>query len=369
GNDENYEHAYQTAQQTIGVPKYIKTKNYENSRYRARTNQKTPGYDRRSKSKQNKVTKRCNSNFERLWTEQHKSDSTISTNNFVVLELLGKGGFGVVYLTKWYPTVRYSDGVINKKASNGQLAALKISSKTLLIKKEVQSFIIREKKILSCCHHPFITNLITSFKDNFNVYMVFSFIAGGDLFTYLRVVEKLEEIHAQFYIAQILLAFEYLHCCKIVYRDLKPENIMIQSNGYICIIDFVWALGILTYELICGQPPFSSDNISDNNVLFEAILHHPVQFKHDLFSPGTIKFIKSLLKRNPKQRLGCGGHGIDDVKFHSWLIEQDFNEIYNQRVKPHYIPVTKNYKKSSKRLIELPPTVLNEVNEKDFEQF
>ena len=50
--------------------------------------------------------------------------------------------------------------------------------------------------------------------------------------------ERLTEKGCRFYIAQVILAIEYLHKNQIIYRDLKPENILIDQNGYIKLTDF-----------------------------------------------------------------------------------------------------------------------------------
>ena len=59
------------------------------------------------------------------------------------------------------------------------------------------------------------------------------YIAGGELFTYLRTEGKLDHLHAMAYSAQVCLMFEYLHSKNIIYRDLKPENILIDNEGYL----------------------------------------------------------------------------------------------------------------------------------------
>ena len=64
------------------------------------------------------------------------------------------------------------------------------------------------------------------------------YIAGGELFTYLRTEGKLDHEHAMMYSAQVCLMFEYLHSKNIIYRDLKPENILFDDKYHIKICDF-----------------------------------------------------------------------------------------------------------------------------------
>jgi serine/threonine protein kinase len=49
---------------------------------------------------------------------------------------------------------------------------------------------------------------------------------------------RVSEATAKIYIAEILLALEYLHLHGVIYRDLKPENIMIRADGHLILTDF-----------------------------------------------------------------------------------------------------------------------------------
>lgn len=68
-----------------------------------------------------------------------------------------------------------------------------------------------EKEILATVQHPFIVNLIESFQDDQNLYLVFDFIQGGELFRLLRKEQVFPNDVALFYITEIILAMEHLH--------------------------------------------------------------------------------------------------------------------------------------------------------------
>ena len=61
---------------------------------------------------------------------------------------------------------------------------------------------------------------------------------GGELFFHLKKEKRFDEKKARFYIAEIILALEYIHLKNVIYRDLKPENILIDQDGHIKLTDF-----------------------------------------------------------------------------------------------------------------------------------
>lgn len=64
------------------------------------------------------------------------------------------------------------------------------------------------------------------------------FISGGDLRDLFRKYNKCSERNARFYIAQVILGVGKLHEAGIIHRDLKLANIMLDSNGYLKVIDY-----------------------------------------------------------------------------------------------------------------------------------
>jgi serine/threonine protein kinase len=131
------------------------------------------------------------------------------------------------------------------------------------------------------------------------VYFVLEYVPGGELFNYMQQERRFCQERVCFYVAQIALALDYLHNSNILYRDLKPENILLDRDGYIKLADFGlakfadhsttfcgtpeyiapemlsgsgydktadwWALGVLTYEMLTGIPPFYDKN---KNIMF-----------------------------------------------------------------------------------------------------
>jgi protein kinase A len=85
---------------------------------------------------------------------------------------------------------------------------------------------ISEKQIMetiSLKKHPFIVNMITSFKDERKLYILLEYVPGGEFFSYLRRVKCFDADAARFYAACVAEVFGYLHAMNVIYRDLKPE--------------------------------------------------------------------------------------------------------------------------------------------------
>ena len=69
-------------------------------------------------------------------------------------------------------------------------------------------------------------------------------------------------IRVKFYLAQILLALDYIHQKDVVYRDLKPENVLIDEKGYVRLTDFgLSKRGKDTYFSINGMPEYMAPEI------------------------------------------------------------------------------------------------------------
>lgn len=143
-----------------------------------------------------------------------KFNNKLSVGDFDLLKVLGKGSFGKVMLVK------------KKDDSSGKLYAMKTLRKATLVQRNQVAHTSTERYILENINSPFLVHLAFAFQSNEKLYMVLDYMAGGELFFWLKKDKKFSENRVRLYVAEITCGLEALHSVNIVYRDLKPENIL-----------------------------------------------------------------------------------------------------------------------------------------------
>lgn len=110
--------------------------------------------------------------------------------------------------------------------------------------------------------HPFIVKLVRTFKDSKRLYFLMEYVHGLPLNFILNHVGLLSNSDAQFYISSLILVLQYLHERDIIYRDFKPENVIVDTTGFIKLIDFGTATDIKgrTYTLV-GTPHYMAPEV------------------------------------------------------------------------------------------------------------
>lgn len=119
---------------------------------------------------------------------------------------------------------------------------------------------------------------------------------------------------------------------------LAPE--ILNEKGHTFPVDW-WALGILTYEMIVGFPPFYTGN-SNNLKMYELIKKKPVYFpdptRHKIKMSDACKdFITKLLEKDPANRLGTKG-GLDEVMSHPFFAELNMQELVAKNIPAPFRP-------------------------------
>ena len=281
--------------------------------------------------------------------------SSWKLSDLEVKETIGTGTFGRVRLVKHKGT--------------GKHFALKILKKQEILRMKQVDHILSESSILSEVHHPFVVNMLKGFQDDDRLYLLFEFVVGGELFSHLRKAGKFPNDVAKFYSSEVMLIFEYLHNKDIIYRDLKPENLLLDANGHIKLTDFGfakrvpertftlcgtpeylapeiiqskghgkavdwWALGILSYEMLVGYPPFFDESPFK---VYEKILEGKLQFPKWI-DPRAKDLVKGLLTLDHTKRLGTLKRGVQDIKKHKYYAGIDWDVLLMKKI-PSPIPI------------------------------
>ncbi|CAN8245659.1 unnamed protein product [Cochlearia groenlandica] len=174
-------------------------------------------------------------------------DANLGMSHFRLLKRLGCGDIGSVYLSELSGTSCYF--------------AMKVMDKTSLASRKKLLRAQTEREILQSLDHPFLPTLYTHFETEKFSCLVMEFCPGGDLHT-LRQRQPgkhFSEQAVKFYIAESLLALEYLHMLGIVYRDLKPENILVREDGHIMLSDFDLSLRCIVSPTLVKSASIESD--------------------------------------------------------------------------------------------------------------
>ena len=288
-------------------------------------------------------------------------DESILFQNLIFIKHLGQGKFGNVSLVH---------------NSNNFYAIKAIVKREANYKKNLSEYIIMEREIMLSIDHPFIIKMIKSFKNEIYVFFLLEYINGIPLNNLMSKFKKLDINSVKFYIACLITAINYLHRKQIIHRDIKPSNIIIESNGYIKLIDFgaskivndytstiigtphyiapeilegrgysyscdFWSIGILTYEMIYGFLPFGNLAIGVLDIYKAIMYNNGFHFPFENYSFKNVnQFIKCLLVKKTEKRL-CNFSKIKSLDF---FFDINWDRLINFDVKPPFFPEVQNLK-------------------------
>ncbi|KAG8217301.1 kinase-like domain-containing protein [Butyriboletus roseoflavus] len=138
----------------------------------------------------------------------------LKLTDFEVRGALGTGTFGRVLLVRLKSATPGSQNIF----------AMKVLRKVEIVRLRQVEHVNAERYILSRVRHPFVVDLFATFQDSLNIYMLMSYVPGGELFTHLRRAQKFTPDVTRFYLANIILALKYLHSFNIIYRDPQTRK-------------------------------------------------------------------------------------------------------------------------------------------------
>eukprot|EP01084_Bolivina_argentea_P147063 257355_1 len=250
---------------------------------------------------------------------------------------LGSGGFGTVQ-------------VVTHKLTGKQFAMKTVDISSVQDPKEFE-FFMKEVEIMRNLDHPNIVHLQEVYQTPHYLFLVMDLCAGGNL---LETYRFTSEEHAAGIVLRIVNAIRYCHDHGIAHRDLKLENVLLEYKSVdspVKLVDFglsvdmkdsllafdvvgtwlymppeviggshipapcdMWSIGVITYLLLCGRPPFNGNTVEE---LKYQIRHGKYRFSGPawaIISKQAKNFIKRLLVRNLLERMTA-----EEAQHHPWL--------------------------------------------------
>jgi len=242
--------------------------------------------------------------------------------------LIGRGSFGKVYLLK--------------EIANKSRHAAKVIKKSSITSKS-KELLIDEIRLLRNLKHNGIVKIEEIHETENTIYIIMEYIQGGQVqdCQNLKAIPRAERLT---YIHQILNVLVYLKSKKVIHRDLKPDNLLLTKGNKIKLIDFglgasIWskreintrsgspgfvppellnkreetmtcfeysekfdlfALGVVYYCMAYGVHPFDAENWQE---ILERNADCKVKFSGEEVPKDELLLIKSLLKKNPEERI------------------------------------------------------------------
>ncbi|EFO21008.2 AGC/MAST/MAST protein kinase [Loa loa] len=297
-----------------------------------------------------------------------------SEDDYETVRLISNGAYGAVYL-------------VRHKETRQRFALKRMKKQTLLMRNQINQ-IYAERDILTFTDNPFVVSFYGSFETRHHLCMLMEYVEGGDCATLLKKAGTLPLDAARLYIAETVLAIDYLHSYGIVHRDLKPDNLLITAIGHIKLTDFGlskiglmnratllcenyldisdtqqftdkqlcgtpeyiapevilrqgygkpvdwWALGIILYEFLIGIVPFMADTPEH---LFAKIVNEEAEFPEgeEALPMEAESLIKRLLEKDPIERLGSAG-GAQQLMNDPFFAGLNFKTLLRQ--KAEFVP-------------------------------
>ena len=273
--------------------------------------------------------------------------------------VIGKGAFGKVN--------------IGLHILTGRIVAIKSFNKTKFTKESYKNKIMNEINLMKNLKHFSVVKLLDTIETEKYILLIMENVLGGDLLTFIKKRNKLQEKTAKFIFKQLLQSIKYIHSKNIVHRDIKLDNILIDLNNNIKLCDFgvgkcitnnneilseqcgtpayiapevvsgdgysgfpvdIWSSGIVLYSLLMGSIPFKAQNLNELQGLIMSENYKQIEG----ISKNASDLLSKLLEINPNKRIN-----VDEALNHPWFSENiDEDNKYSLFTKAEQILLAKN---------------------------
>jgi len=291
--------------------------------------------------------------FSRFWAGVEQ----ILKKDLSMLGVVAHGAFGPIEICRHNTT--------------GQVYALKTMSKQLIVQNEAQRAVMRERAVWLQLRSPFVMQLFCLYNEPQSLHYLLEFVSSGSLGEVYHMQGFYGSLeHARFYIAAVVCALRHIQKRRLIHRDIKPENILISRTGHPKLCDFAlakpligktfttcgtpqymapevligtghtkavdwWSLGIMTFELMTGAPPFMSDR-DEVLQIYSKVMRGISKVTFPAACNGKVgDLIRQLCHQDPGMRL----IGAPNVMAHPWYLDFDWRGMAGQSMDPPFRPL------------------------------
>lgn len=263
-----------------------------------------------------------------------------SLGGYVLEEELGRGSMGMVYR--------------GKQVALGREVAVKILPRSLAQDPSYVARFIREAQIIAGLNHPNIVQIYDAGQQNGVLYFVMEYVQGPTIGSLLHLDGSMPQHLAAEYIAQVADALDAAYKERnVIHRDIKPENLMLDRWGRIKVMDFglarapglqqitvaktlvgsiyyaspeqiwgkpldnrsdIYALGVVLYEMVTGQRPYSGRSLQELTSLITAGRAIPPTVLAPDLSPDLERIILTAMAPNRDQRFAQAGLMAEELR-------------------------------------------------------
>ena len=308
----------------------------------------------------------------------------LSFLDFQVVSLIGAGSSGSVY------------HVVDKVTSRD------FAMKIIPTGSECAELALREYfTFREVAGAPFTVTLRGFFVDDVNYYLLTDYFPSGDIYAQVSHAGKMASSQVRYFIAELIIALEYIHSRRVIHRDVNPTNILVDEEGHIALADFgvsrsfggeptgssaqndpnpfvtsaecgtpaynspevtwgqpysfeadLWAVGVIMYQMLTHRLPFGlAECEAAGWGMGDAINSVPLTVEDsDKIDKIAFDFMDRVLKKDVKDRMS-----LEEMKTHIYFADINFDTFPKRKSGRPFPP--KNRGSGNVPLVSRPPTI------------
>ncbi|MBI2071356.1 MAG: protein kinase [Elusimicrobia bacterium] len=261
-------------------------------------------------------------------TPSSNTAGRLIAGNFQIIRELGRGGMGVVYEGKDITLAR-------------TVAIKQMRPEIRQSSKETERF-LSEARLVASLKHPNLAEIYSILQDSGDLFLVFEYISGKGLDKLMDEKPRLSPKETNNILQDVSKALDYAHSKKIIHRDLKPSNIMVTEDNQAKVMDFgiahqakltvskltsagmwgtpaymppeqemglaskesdLYALAVMTYEMLTGEIPFAGPNFLHQK---QRCMYKPASELVPELPKALDQFFQRALNPEPQERFHGG---------------------------------------------------------------